>query len=163
MGRFPHAPGRFFESRDDVAIAREAMALAGVEALAAEPLDRLSGGERRRVVLARALAQRPRLLVLDEPTAHLDLRYQAECVALLRRLHRDDGLGILLVSHDLNLAAEVSDRLLLMAGGATVGAGTPEEIMQEAVLEAVYGCRVVVDKHPATRKPTVHVVWPDGR
>jgi iron complex transport system ATP-binding protein len=163
MGRFPHAPGRFFESRDDVAIAREAMALTGVEALAAEPLDRLSGGERRRVVLARALAQRPRLLVLDEPTAHLDLRYQAECVALLRRLHRDDGLGILLVSHDLNLAAEVSDRLLLMAGGATVGAGTPEEIMQEAVLEAVYGCRVVVDKHPATRKPTVHVVWPDGR
>ena len=105
MGRFPHAPARFFESREDLRIAREAMALTGVEALAAEPLDRLSGGERQRVVLARALAQQPRLLVLDEPTAHLDLRYQAECVALLRRLHRDEGLGILLVSHDLNLAA----------------------------------------------------------
>jgi iron complex transport system ATP-binding protein len=114
-------------------------------------------------VLARALAQRPRLLVLDEPTAHLDLRYQAECVALLRRLHRDEGLGILLVSHDLNLAAEVSDRLLLMAAGSAVSVGTPEEVMQETVLEAVYGCRVVVDKHPATRKPTVNVVWPDGR
>ena len=163
MGRFPHAPARFFESRDDLAIAREAMALTGVEALAAEPMDRLSGGERQRAVLARALAQRPRLLVLDEPTAHLDLRYQAECVALLRRLHRDEGLGILLVSHDLNLAAEVSDRLLLMAGGSAVSAGTPEDIMQESVLEAVYGCRVVVDKHPATRKPTVNVVWPDGR
>ena len=163
MGRFPHAPGRFFESREDIEIAREAMALTGVLALAAEPMDRLSGGERQRVVLARALAQHPRLLVLDEPTAHLDLRYQAECVALLRRLHRAEGLGILLVSHDLNLAAEVSDRLLLMAQGAAVSVGTPEEVMQEPVLEAVYGCRVVVDKHPATRKPTVNVVWPDGR
>lgn len=163
MGRFPHAPGRFFESREDVAIAREAMALTGVEALAAEPLERLSGGERQRVVLARALAQRPRLLVLDEPTAHLDLRYQAECVALLRRLHRDEGLGILLVSHDLNLAAEVCDRLLLMASGSVVSTGAPEDVMQEPVLEAVYGCRVVVDKHPATRKPTVNILWPDGR
>jgi iron complex transport system ATP-binding protein len=163
MGRFPHAPARFFESREDLRIAREAMALTGVEALAAEPLDRLSGGERQRVVLARALAQQPRLLVLDEPTAHLDLRYQAECVALLRRLHRDEGLGILLVSHDLNLAAEVSDRLLLLAGGSVVKVGPPEEVLQEPVLEAVYGCRVVVDKHPATRRPTVSVLWPDGR
>jgi ABC-type cobalamin/Fe3+-siderophores transport system ATPase subunit len=163
MGRFPHAPARFFESREDLAIAREAMALSGVEALADEPMERLSGGERQRVVLARALAQRPKLLVLDEPTAHLDLRYQAECVALLRRLHRDEGLGILLVSHDLNLAAEVSDRLVLMAGGAAVIAGTPADVLQEPVLEAVYGCRVVVDKHPATGKPTVNVVWPDGR
>jgi iron complex transport system ATP-binding protein len=67
------------------------------------------------------------------------------------------------VSHDLNLAAEISDRLLLMAEGAAVSVGTPEDVMQEPVLEAVYGCRVVVDKHPATRKPTVSVVWPDGR
>jgi len=163
MGRFPHAPARFFESREDLRIARDAMALTGVEALAAEPLDRLSGGERQRVVLARALAQQPRLLVLDEPTAHLDLRYQAECVALLRRLNRDQGLGILLVSHDLNLAAEVSDRLLLLAGGAAVKLGTPDEVLQESLLETVYGCRVVVDKHPATRRPTVSVLWPDGR
>jgi len=163
MGRFPHAPARFFESRADLSIAREAMALTGVEALAAEPLERLSGGERQRVVLARALAQQPRLLVLDEPTAHLDLRYQAECVALLRRLHRDEGLSILLVSHDLNLAAEVSDRLLLLAGGKAVTSGPPHEVLHEPVLEAVYGCRVVVDKHPATRRPTVSVVWPEGR
>jgi ABC-type cobalamin/Fe3+-siderophores transport system ATPase subunit len=162
MGRFPHAPGRFFESREDLEIAREAMAITGVEALAAEPMDRLSGGERQRVVLARALAQRPRLLVLDEPTAHLDLRYQAECVVLLRRLHRDEGLGILLVSHDLNLAAEVSDRVLLMAEGSVVVVGAPEDVIREPVLEAVYGCRVVVDKHPETRRPTVNVAWPQG-
>jgi iron complex transport system ATP-binding protein len=163
MGRFPHAPARFFEGREDRRIAREAMALTGVSALAAEPLDRLSGGERQRVVLARALAQEPRLLVLDEPTAHLDLRYQAECVALLRRLHRDEGLGILLVSHDLNLAAEVSDRLLLLAAGRAVTIGAPEDVLQETVLESVYGCRVVVDKHPATRRPSVSVLWPEGR
>jgi len=163
MGRFPHSPARFFESRADLLIAREAMALTGVEALAGEPLERLSGGERQRVVLARALAQQPRLLVLDEPTAHLDLRYQAECVALLRRLHRDEGLGILLVSHDLNLAAEVSDRLLLLARGAAVTSGASHEVLQEPVLEAVYGCRVVVEKHPTTRRPTVSVLWPEGR
>jgi ABC-type cobalamin/Fe3+-siderophores transport system ATPase subunit len=163
MGRFAHAPGRFFESPEDLRIARDAMAVTGVATLAGEPLDRLSGGERQRVILARALAQRPRLLVLDEPTAHLDLRYQAECIALLRRLNREQGLGILLVSHDLNMAAEVSDRLLLLASGDAVRAGTPEEVLQESVLEAVYGCRVIVDKHPATRRPTVNVLWPEGR
>ena len=137
------------------------MRLTGVEALAGETLGRLSGGERQRVVLARALAQEPRLLVLDEPTAHMDLRYQAECVGLLRRLNREQGLGILLVSHDLNMAAELSDRLLLMSGGAAVTTGTPEEVLQESTLERVYGCRVVVDKHPATHRPTVNVAWPD--
>jgi len=161
MGRFAHAPGRFFESAADARVAREAMRLTGVEALAGETLGRLSGGERQRVVLARALAQEPRLLVLDEPTAHMDLRYQAECVGLLRRLNREQGLGILLVSHDLNMAAELSDRLLLMSGGAAVTTGTPEEVLQESTLERVYGCRVVVDKHPSTHRPTVNVAWPD--
>ena len=107
----------------------------------AERLDRLSGGERQRVMLARALAQRPRLLVLDEPTAHLDLRHQVECVGLLRTLNRGSGLGIVLVSHDLNMAAEICDRLLLLDRGAAVSVGTPEVVLTEHTLEAVYGCR----------------------
>jgi iron complex transport system ATP-binding protein len=123
-------------------------------------LERLSGGERQRVMLARALAQEPRLLILDEPTAHLDLRYQAECAGLLRRLGREAGLTIVLVSHDLGFAAELCDRLLLMAGGAAVRVGPPESVIDGAVLESAYGCRVLVDKHPISRRPTVHLVYP---
>jgi len=166
MGRFPHAPGRFFESDEDRAIAREAMRATGVEALRAAPCDRLSGGERQRVMLARALAQRPRLLVLDEPTSHLDLRYQAECVGLLRDLNegRDPGggLAVVLVTHDLDLAAHVCHRLLLLAGGRAVRLGAPEDVLEESILEVVYGCPVSVDKHPRTGRPSVRVVWPES-
>jgi iron complex transport system ATP-binding protein len=162
MGRYPRAPRRFFESSEDRAAASRAMEAAGVLELRELLLDRLSGGERQRVMLARALAQEPRLLVLDEPTAHLDLRYQAECAGLLRRLGRETGLTIVLVSHDLGFAAELSDRLLLMAGGVAVRVGPPESVIDEAVLESAYGCRVLVDKHPISRRPTVHLVYPPG-
>jgi ABC-type cobalamin/Fe3+-siderophores transport system ATPase subunit len=160
MGRYPRAPGRFFESAADRAAAARAMELVGVLALRAASLDRLSGGERQRVMLARALAQEPRLLVLDEPTAYLDLRYQVECAVLLRRLGREAGLTIVLVSHDLGFAAELCDRLLLMADGAALRVGPPETVIDEAVLESAYGCRVLVDKHPLSRRPTVHLVYP---
>ena len=166
MGRFPHAPGRFFESDEDRAIAREAMRATGIEALRAAPCDRLSGGERQRVMLARALAQRPRLLVLDEPTSHLDLRYQAECVGLLRDLNQGrgpgGGLAVVLVTHDLDLAAHVCHRLLLLSGGRAVRVGAPEDVLEESILEAVYGCPVSVDKHPRTGLPSVRVVWPES-
>src|ERR1043166_390468 len=98
MGRYPHDPGRYFESAGDRAIAYAAMEATGVRELAALPLGELSGGERQRAVIARALAREPQLLVLDEPTAHLDLRYQAECVGLLRRLNRERGMTVILVA-----------------------------------------------------------------
>jgi iron complex transport system ATP-binding protein len=159
MGRYPHGPGRFFESEADRTIAREAMQATGVLDLAAVPLERLSGGERQRAVLARALAQRPRLLVLDEPTAHLDLRYQVACAAMLVRLSRVEGVAVVLVSHDLGLAAEVSDRLLLLGDGRVAALGTPGHVLDAAVLEPVYGCPIVVDRHPASGRPVVHVAW----
>jgi ABC-type cobalamin/Fe3+-siderophores transport system ATPase subunit len=134
-----------------------------VRHLAPQALASLGGGETQRAVIARALAQEPRLLVLDEPTAHLDLRYQAETVALLRRLNRERGATILLVSHDLNLAAEVSDRLLLLAEGRLVRLGTPDEVLEESTLAAVFGCDVTVEKSPTTCRPHVQLVWPDGR
>ncbi len=146
MGRYPHAPGRFFERPEDLAVARQAMAATEVLDLAPVALDSLSGGERQRAILARALAQEPRLLILDEPTAHLDLRYQAEVAGLLRRLNRERGATILLVSHDLNLAAELSDRLLMLAEGRIARVGPPEEVLEESLLEEVYGCPVSVEK-----------------
>ena len=162
MGRYPHAPGRFFETAADAAVAREAMAATGTLALAALPLEQLSGGERQRAMLARALAQEPRLLVLDEPTAHLDLRYQAETAELLRRLNRVRGMTILLVTHDLNLAAELCDRLLLLHAGRVARVGTPGEVLEQPLLEHVFGCGVLVDKGP-TGRPTVQLAWPTER
>ena len=162
MGRYPHAPRRFFETAEDLAIARAAMAATGVLDLADTPVRTLSGGERQRVVLARALAQRPRLLILDEPTAHLDLRYQVECVALLRRVNREQGTTVLLVSHDLNLAGELCDRLLLLTDGRIARLGRPEDVLEEALLASVYGCAVAVEKSPATGRPVVQVSWPTG-
>ncbi len=159
MGRYPHGPGRYFESRQDHAAARTAMEATGVLELADLPLDHLSGGERQRAFIARALAQEPRLLVLDEPTAHLDLRYQVEVASLLRRLNRERGLAILLVSHDLNLAGEVCDRLMLLAEGRAVATGPPEAVLEESLLSSVFGCDVVVDKVEPGRRPLVRLSW----
>jgi iron complex transport system ATP-binding protein len=162
MGRYPHAPSRFFETAADREVAREAMAATGTLALAPLPLEQLSGGERQRAMLARALAQEPRLLVLDEPTSHLDLRYQAETAELLRRLNRDRGVTVLLVSHDLNLAAELCDRLLLLDAGRVAGLGAPAEVLEASRLERVFGCRVIVDKS-ASGRPTVQLAWGAAR
>jgi iron complex transport system ATP-binding protein len=160
MGRYPHAPDRFFERPADLRAAREAMALTGVLDLADLPLEQLSGGERQRAMLARAVAQRPRLLVLDEPTAHLDLRYQAETAALLARLVRERGVTVLLVSHDLRFTAELCDRLALLADGRVVRGGAPGEVLDPSLLEAVFGCAVVVETSAATGRPVVQVAWP---
>jgi iron complex transport system ATP-binding protein len=160
MGRYPHAPERFFENEEDRVIAREAMTATGVLELAPLPVEALSGGERQRAVVARALAQHPRLLILDEPTAHLDLHHQVECAALLRRLNRERGVSILLVSHDLNLAAELSDRLLLLSEGRIARLGPPGQVLDEALLASVYGCSVIVERDLAGGRAHVQVAWP---
>jgi iron complex transport system ATP-binding protein len=119
----------------------------------------MSGGMKRRLTIARSLINEPEVLLLDEPTSHLDLRHQRELVGLLRRLNRERGLTVVFVSHDLTLAAEIADRLLLLVGGRAVQVGTPADVLSEAVLEAAYGCPVVVDKSPVSGRPVVHVRW----
>lgn len=160
MGRYPHRPGSYFEDERDRQIADDAMRVTGMLDLAGQPFEKLAGGERQRAVLARALAQEPRVLLLDEPTAHLDLRYQAETAGLLRRLNRERGVTVLLVSHDLNLAAELSDRLLLLADGHIQMIGPPEQVIDEELLEAVYHCPVHVGKNPESGRPNVQLLWP---
>lgn len=161
MGRFPHRHRRpwhlgfGWDSQDDRTIAREAMVTMDVWKLAARPVTELSGGERQRVVIARSLAQDPRVLLLDEPTAFLDLQHQVEICALLHRLKQGSGLTIVLVSHDLNLASQYCDRVLLLDQGRVVRLGSPAEVIQRDVLETVYRCRVLVDCHPLSGLPRV--------
>lgn len=164
MGRFPHHCGgrRFgkliwfgWETREDQRLAAEAMEETDVAHLANRPISAVSGGERQRAILARALTQEPRVLLLDEPTVFLDLNHQVEICRILRRLNEERGLTILLVSHDLNLASQYCDRLLLLAGGEIYRIGTPEEVIRPDVLEAVYGCEVLVDGHPDSGLPRV--------
>jgi iron complex transport system ATP-binding protein len=152
MGRYPHARGLGLETAEDHQTTEHAMDETATTHLAAKYLDQLSSGEKQRVVIARALAQHPRLLLLDEPTAHLDLSHQVEILGLLKRLKSEGGLTIILVSHDLNAAAAVSDRLVLLKEGTVLTAGLPEEVMRSEILERAYGCAVWIDTDPETGK-----------
>jgi iron complex transport system ATP-binding protein len=161
MGRFPHRPrGRWtggfgWESHQDIAIAEQAMATMDIGHVAHRVVTDLSGGERQRVLIARALAQTPKVLLLDEPTAFLDLQHQVEICSLLRRLKEACGLTVVFVSHDLNLVGQYCDRIMLLDNGQVVRHGCPEEVIEPDVLETVYRCRVLVDRHPVSGLPRV--------
>jgi iron complex transport system ATP-binding protein len=155
MGRTPYIDRFRGEKPRDLATVREALAATGTLALAHRPLSQLAGGERQRVILAKALAQEPRLLLLDEPTSHLDINHQVEILDLLRRLNRVQGLTILVVLHDLNLASIYCDRLFLLAEGEIAAAGPPQNTLTQTHLERVYGSRVIVGPHPVYGRPQV--------
>jgi iron complex transport system ATP-binding protein len=147
MGRSPHLPRLGFEGPRDLAIARSSLAQVGIEALADRSILELSGGERQLVLLARALAQQPNVLLLDEPTAHLDLRHRLQVLELVRELAAA-GRSALVVSHDLSLAARSCDRLALLAAGRVLAVGPPAEVLsREAVLE-VFGIEADVIAGP---------------
>jgi len=155
MGRYPHAPDGSWRTVRDQAAVRTALEATAITALASRPFDELSGGERQLVSVARALAQEPSVLLLDEPTTHLDLRHQGTVLEILLRRRREGRGTTILVSHDLNLAAEYCDRLLLLAGGRIRVLGRPEEVMTREHLEDAYGCPVVVEKHSVSGRPRV--------
>jgi iron complex transport system ATP-binding protein len=161
MGRTPHLGWLRGESATDVAITRRALALADAEHLAERRVAEMSGGERQRLLLARALAQEPAVLLLDEPTVHLDLAHQVALLALVGRLAHESGLAALAVFHDLNLAAAVCDDLVVLAGGRVQAAGAPAAVLQPDLLRRVFGLDLHVMAHPADGQPVVLMPRPD--
>ncbi len=138
MGRAPYLPRLGFERRVDVEMALHAMDAMDVGHLAGRDIRALSGGERRRVIVARALAQETKVLLLDEPTNFLDIKHATELARLLRDWARTRGLAVGAVMHDINLAAALSDRMALMRDGAMMAVGRPHEIMTRELLESVF-------------------------
>lgn len=158
MGRFPHMARFAFEGKGDLEIAREALDAMHCLHLARRSIQELSGGEKQRVLVARALAQEPSVVLLDEPTSFLDLKYKREIFERVAALTREKGLSVVVVSHEIDLAAQYCDRLLLLKDGEIHSSGTPDQVIAAANIEAVYGCPVLVDRNPATRKPRVSLV-----
>lgn len=155
MGRSPHLVKWRFEGETDLCIAREAMIMTDTLDLAGRSMERLSGGERQRVLIARALAQQPQILLLDEPTAFLDIKHQMDFFDLVKSLNRKNELTVVAVTHDLNLASLYCDRLILMRDGRIHSRGRPEEVITEQNITEAYGARVSVDCSPDTGRPRV--------
>lgn len=148
MGRAPHARGSLFENEHDRTIALTMMERMDIAHLADHPVTALSGGEKQRVFIARALAQQPEILLLDEPNAHLDIAHQIDVFTILRTLVKESGLTVISVSHDLNLAGTFSNRIAMLVCGSLVTIGSPEEVLTEARIKEVFGTPVLVDRHP---------------
>jgi iron complex transport system ATP-binding protein len=155
MGRTPHVPPWGREGQRDRAMAWEAMRRTGVAALANRCVGEISGGERQRAVIARALAQEPRVLLLDEPTAHLDLKHQVAVLELVRSLAHTHGLAVLATLHDLNHAALYADHIAVLAAGRIVASGLAGEVFAPGPLSAAFGVPVVVSTHPVHGTPLV--------
>lgn len=163
LGRIPHLTPLRGETERDRAVVQQAMRMTNTAHLSDRLITRLSGGERQRVMVARALAQEPSLLLLDEPTAHLDIAHQVELLDLARRLNRVDGLTVVAVLHDLNLAAQYADRLLMLKDGRRWAEGSPSDVLTEGNVMAVYGSRVKVIRHPVEGTPHLILLSREAR
>lgn len=158
-GRFAHGGAFGWESERDLQIAADSLADCDLAGYERRELNRLSGGERQRVVLARALATGAGILLLDEPTNNLDLAHQALTFRLVRERCRSCAASAALVTHDLNLAAEFADELVLLKNGRVAARGGAEEVLTEEILEEVFGVRVLIDENPVSRKRRVTMIY----
>jgi iron complex transport system ATP-binding protein len=156
QGRYPYGRALRLASAEDVAIARNALAQVGAEHLAGRTIGELSGGEKQRIILARALAQQPRLVLLDEPTLHLDIGAQVELLERLRQLAEENKNAVVVVTHELALAAEFADQVVLLHHGTCLRVGTPAAVYQRELLEQVFEAPLDVEIGPAGR-PRVHL------
>jgi iron complex transport system ATP-binding protein len=155
MGRFPHLGTFTLEGPADLSIAQQALASTGTSAFEHRPFATLSGGEKQRVVIASALAQSPELLLLDEPTASLDLGHQIDVELLLAGLNRDRGVTLVLSTHDLNLAAALCRQLILLRDGRVIAQGPTDEVLTPDTVRALYGVEADVHRHPVAGHLTV--------
>jgi len=160
MGRYPHMGALSFERREDMEIAEEMMRTTDVARFAERLISEVSGGEKQRVIIARALAQEPAAMLLDEPTAFLDIKHQIDVHELLKSLNEKRGMTILCISHDLNLAARYCKRLILLDRGRIAADGTPTEVLTPENISRVFGVNAVVQRHPSSGAP---VVLPETR
>lgn len=164
MGRTPHLGLLRYEGDRDRQITWRAMEAMGTQELAGRRVGELSGGERRRVVIARALAQQPGIFLLDEPTAHLDIKCQVEVLDLARWLCKDRGLTVVVALHDLNLAAQYCDWLVMLDHGRMHSEGVPLDVLTESSIRSVYGAEVCIYPHPVNGLPiTVAVTGEKAR
>lgn len=155
MGRAPHLGRLRFEGESDFAIVKAVMEKADVLPFASRSINELSGGERQRVLIARALAQEPQVILLDESTAFLDIRHQVAFFDLMKTLNKEEGLTVIAVTHDMNLASLYCDRIMLLDGGTVHTIGAPGEVLTESTIREVYGTDVLVDLNPVTGSPRV--------
>ena len=160
LGRIPFIRALTGETKADREAVSHALEVAGVTELENRRFDELSGGERQKVILAMVLAQQPQVLLLDEPTLHLDITHQVEILELVRGLNRQQNLTVLAAMHDLNLASLYFDRLVLLKEGSVLADGAPLEVITEDMLRKVFGASVRVEPHPTTGTPHV-VVMPE--
>ena len=151
QGRYPYGRRLRFESDEDCLMAGNALAQVGAAALRDRWMDQLSGGEKQRVILARALAQQPALLLLDEPTQHLDIGGKVELLRRLRRLADENRYTVLVVTHELNLAAEFSDRIVLLHRGKCLRVGAPADVYDRNLLEEVFEAPLEIDAREGGR------------
>lgn len=159
MGRLPYRSSfQFFESSEDMSIAKKYMKWTGVYHHRKKMMSQLSGGEQQLAAIAQALTQEPQLLLMDEPTSHLDITHQVRVLNLIQRLNSEMGLTVLMIIHDLNLAAEYCDHLIMMKEGKVYANGSPNEVLNYEIIEQVYDTVVVTRDNPLSGKPAVFLV-----
>ncbi len=156
MGRFPHLGHFPFEKSEDLKIAEKSMELTSTLNLATRSIHELSGGEKQRVLIARALTQRARIILLDEPTSFLDIRHKVEIFEIISSLSR--SMSLIIVSHDISLAAQFCQRIILLDKGKIYKIGAPSEVITAENISTVYQCPVLVDKNPISNTPRITIL-----
>jgi len=155
--RYPYSNGFGFEHEEDLEIAHRVLKLTDALHFKDKLVNELSGGERQRVMLARALAGEPRVLLLDEPTANMDIRYQVEMLSVIKNLTLERRLCSIFIVHELNLASEFADQVLLLKEGRAVAVGPPDQVLTEQSLRAVYESDFQVDRNPMSGLPRITI------